>query len=1011
MKRTLLLFFILVYSVNAQSQSLVYLRSGNIVNTSPEKNPNNDAAYFADCVFDSHYFLWLQFGTFPTDDVKDKLQQTGVVLYDYLPDNTFITSFPVNYNFNQLKQYGVYAVCKPMAAYKIDALLFTPNKIAWAVENDKLKVDVSFTNCVSKTYFINSLNAISQFTSINNNFDGVVSLSATIDEIQKIATNPLVQYIEPIGAPAVLEDYQGISNHRITAVQTSDNWVNGKKLDGSGINVAVGDGPMAGTHIDFTGRLLSNTSGSGTPSVWHSDHCTGIVGGAGNLNPTVRGQARGANLRVYDYYEPFTLFPSIYTTDSIRVVSHSLGQGCNTSYNSNARSSDILMRSYPNIMYVHSSGNSGADNTTDCPGILAGPGYKSITGGYKAGKNVITVGNLDKGDVINSSSSRGPLNDGRIKPEVVSVGTSVNSTQPNNTFTLMDGTSMACPAVSGNVAVLMQAYRVKNNAEPEGSLMKAILMNTSDDLGNEGPDFIYGYGRINIRKAVNAVDEARHLSGSVTTGLTNSHTIAIPSNVATAKIMIYWADKEATAGAAKSLVNNIDAKLISGDATEYFPWVIDLSTGIDASTCATPAVAGIDSVNNMEQIQLNTPAAGNYTLSVLGKKIPTGPQKYYVVYEYTFINEIVVTHPIGGETLAPAEVQRIRWDASTGTSPFTVQYSLNNGTNWTTLSSNVSPSRRYYDWTVPSTAATAQALVKVIRGTASDVSDTNFVILRVPSGITFTDPCKTTTKISWTAAASATSYDVFRLEEKYMQLVGTTTTTNISLENQNNGLPHWYAVRAKLGVKGASGRLSNAISHTNNSTVECPLAVKLISFNANLKNNAVNLIWKVASEENMLNYIVEKSTTPNFETTEVVGQLKPTNTPSEHQYQLTDNNLKANTTLYYRLKMVEAGKTLYSNIQTVRINQWVNESFTINPNPASSFIGLLVNNLNSNTNISIKVFNETGVEVLTKTIINAAIGENYKLSTSALANGNYFVNVIDAKNNTILFKQLVSIIK
>lgn len=1010
MKFFLSTFFLILTLNLLNAQSIVYLRSGNIVNTSPEKNPQNDAAYFADNIFEGRYYLWLQFSQFPTDEIKEKIEKTGIILYSYLPDNTFIASFPVDYNFSRLSQFGVYGVCKPRAAYKIDGSLFTPEKISWVVDGDKINVDVSFINCVSKTQIVNSLNnSGAQFEVSSNSTGDILTLKATAANIQKIASNPLILYIEPATQRGIVEDYQAISNHRLTSIQTSDNWSNGKKLDGSGITIAIGDDGNLGDHIDFQGRILVNSSVL-TSTINHSDHCCGIICGAGNFNPTVRGQAKGALLRVYDNYDPYNLFPSIYNDDTVRVVSHSLGQTCNSGYNANARTSDQILNTYPSLMYVHSAGNSGPSTTqSSCGGIT---GFREITGGFKAGKNVITVGNLTKADVIDGSSSRGPLPDGRIKPEISAVGNSVTSTQPNNSFTVMTGTSMACPAVAGNVAVLMQAYKKNNNAEAPGALIKSILMNTADDLGNPGPDFVYGYGRVNMRKAVKVIEENKFLSGTIATGVINNHSISIPAGIATAKIMIYWPDKEATAGAAKSLVNDIDAKVISADNTEFLPWVIDLSTGQDATTCATPAITGTDSVNNIEQIQLDNPVAGNYIVKVLGKKIPNGPQKYYVVYEFTYADEIVVTHPIGGETFAPGESQRIRWDASDGISTFGVQYSLNNGTTWLTVASSVAADRRYVDWTVPSTAATAQALIKVTRGTASDVSDTNFVILKVPTNVTFTDVCKNQTKVSWTAVTNATSYDVFRLGEKYMELAGTTTATNIVLDNQDNGVLFWYAVRAKLATKNANGRLTNAVSHTNTSTVVCPLAVKLISFNAGLKNNSVSLTWKVASEENMINYAVEKSVTPTFENTEIVGQVKPTNQLGEHQYQLYDNNLQTNTTFYYRLKMIEAGKTLYSNVQSVKIDKWNNENFSLSPNPANNFINVTATKLNASvTNLTLKVFNELGVEVLNKSFKNATSNGVYSLSTSTLTNGSYFVNVVDALSNTILYKQQIVIVK
>ena len=73
MKFITLLVSIFIASLTVNCQVKVYLRSGNIINTAPEKNPNNDAAYFADCKFDGKYFLWLQFNQIPIESEKENL--------------------------------------------------------------------------------------------------------------------------------------------------------------------------------------------------------------------------------------------------------------------------------------------------------------------------------------------------------------------------------------------------------------------------------------------------------------------------------------------------------------------------------------------------------------------------------------------------------------------------------------------------------------------------------------------------------------------------------------------------------------------------------------------------------------------------------------------------------------------------------------------------------------------------------------------------------------------------
>ncbi|MFY7885989.1 MAG: S8 family serine peptidase, partial [Dolichospermum sp.] len=338
----------------------------------------------------------------------------------------------------------------------------------------------------------------------------VISLTTTFAGIQKIANLPIVQYIEPIGAPPSLDDEQGISNHRNNAINTSDNFATGSKLDGSGVTVIIGDDGFVGPHIDFTGRITNNATNTATANT-HADHCSGIILGAPIFRPRVRGQAPGANLITFDGYADYNNYPSIYTNDNTRVTSHSLGQTCNSGYTSDARTSDILINNYPLMNHVHSAGNSG---TTTCGGIAGG--WRTITGGFKAGKNVLTVANITKASILSSSSSKGPTADLRIKPDISAVGTSITSTQPNNAYSVSTGTSMSCPAIAGGLAVLTQAYKLKyNNTEPDGALMKAILLNTADDIGYEGPDFSYGWGRINMLKAVKCIESGRFLTGQI----------------------------------------------------------------------------------------------------------------------------------------------------------------------------------------------------------------------------------------------------------------------------------------------------------------------------------------------------------------------------------------------------------------------------------------------------------------------------------------------------------------
>src|SRR4029079_10104426 len=119
----------------------------------------------------------------------------------------------------------------------------------------------------------------------------------------------------------------------------------------------------------------------------------------------------------------------------------------------------------------------------------------------------------------------------------------------------------------------------------------------------------------------------------------------------------------------------------------------------NAGTLALPAVRRVDTLNNMEQVTIDNPASGTYTISVNGTDIPFGPQKYYIVYEF-WDDNITVTYPIGGEGFVPGETEVLRWDAFGTASNFQVEYSTDNGTSWNSIGT-ASGITRQYDWLVP----------------------------------------------------------------------------------------------------------------------------------------------------------------------------------------------------------------------------------------------------------------------------------------------------------------------
>lgn len=799
MKKFLYTFLFTGLSFSAFSQQYsVKLQSGSFVPEASVKTVFNNSE-----LYNGRYYRYIQFFTIPTEQQKQKLQEQGIRLMSYLPENVFIASIASGAVLNDKNIRSVFSIDP---AYKLSNLLAGKKIPDWAMRaNGKTELIVSFQEDMDAAA-ASTLITGKGFTVLHILQDArALRILVNTDDINRVAALPFIYFVEPAAAEPIPDNLQGVTNHRSNVIATS--YASGLKYDGTGVIVALNDDGVIGPHIDYKGRIISSnmTFNNGD----HGDHCAGIIMGAGNRNPITRGMAYGAKMQVYGvssqfstYYQAFDSINAAYA-QGVRITSTSYSNGDNAGYTALARTMDIQTNNMPQLIHVFSAGNSGTANF----GYGAGAGWGNITGGHKQAKNVIAVGNLLYTDALATSSSRGPAKDGRIKPDICAVGTDVYSTVSTNTYQNMSGTSMACPGVAGTLAQLYHAYRSLNGGNnPPSALIKAAAMNTADDLGNPGPDYRFGYGRINAARALTVLQHNRYFVDSVAQGNAKTHTISVPANTAEIRIMVYWHDYQATAGAAKAIVNNLNMTVTTPAAATILPWVLNPTP--NAAALNTNAVQAVDSLNNVEQVTIPTPAAGNYTVNVNGFSVPNGPQKYYVVYEFVS-NDVTLTYPIGGESLVPIVPEHIRWDAYGATGPFTVQYSTNNGASWTTLSTAVPASQRYYTWTPPATV-TGKALVKVTRGSSSDQSDTTFSIIAIPAPITVDWVCIDSMKISYGAVTGANGYVARVLGNQYMDSAGYSTTTSCVIKGINTLSGGWVSVEA-LGTDNARGRRANAI--------------------------------------------------------------------------------------------------------------------------------------------------------------------------------------------------------
>ena len=174
--------------------------------------------------------------------------------------------------------------------------------------------------------------------SVTQQFKGynILELSMPINAIETIANLPFVKSIELISSPDDAYDNRGRGLQRSNNLDTQ--MPSGRNYTGEGIGVLVRDfghiGPVP--HIDFKGRLTELNSDVNPFN--HGDGVAGVLAGAGNLDPIMRGAAAGATIFNVNRSQTFldAETTSLINSGEAQITNTSSGLNCMNEYNLNA---------------------------------------------------------------------------------------------------------------------------------------------------------------------------------------------------------------------------------------------------------------------------------------------------------------------------------------------------------------------------------------------------------------------------------------------------------------------------------------------------------------------------------------------------------------------------------------------------------------------------------------------------------------------------------------------------
>ena len=245
-------------------------------------------------------------------------------------------------------------------------------------------------------------------------------------------------------------------------------------------------------------------------------------------------------------------------------------------------------------------------------------------------------------------SSRGPTDDGRIKPDIVAPGTNILSTRSldpgfdadlyswgvyaaNPKYVFNGGTSMSTPLTAGAAALVREFLQQGGLAQPSAALVKGALLHHARELtpGQYGdgdkreipprPNWVEGWGRVDLAPLFPAAGVQQwfddHTAG-LWTGQTADygladHRLTVVTSSVPLRVTLVWSDYPASLAAQTQLVNDLDLEVTSPSGVVY--------------------PLSVDRRNNVEMAEIQAPEPGAWRVTVRAVNVPQGPQPFALV--------------------------------------------------------------------------------------------------------------------------------------------------------------------------------------------------------------------------------------------------------------------------------------------------------------------------------------------------------------------------------------------
>ncbi|UHA74154.1 S8 family peptidase [Paenibacillus sp. 481] len=255
--------------------------------------------------------------------------------------------------------------------------------------------------------------------------------------------------------------------------------------------VAVVDTGVDLKHADLKNKLVKgynvfDPDKLPQDDVGHGTHVAGIIGATVNNGEGVAGMT---------WYNPIMPIKALDSNGS--GTSYSVAEGIIWATDHGAKVINLSLGNYADGAFLHDAVKYAFER--DVVLIAATGNDNTRRPGFPAAyPEVFAVSATDENKQKASFSNYGSYVD------VVAPGATIASTYPNNQYAALSGTSMACPHVSALAALIRSANPSLRNTE-----IYDIMRESVNDLGSPGKDTFFGFGQIDVERALNMADQRK----------------------------------------------------------------------------------------------------------------------------------------------------------------------------------------------------------------------------------------------------------------------------------------------------------------------------------------------------------------------------------------------------------------------------------------------------------------------------------------------------------------------